>query len=76
MATFLLITIASKKAKFILYPKTIALITNFLLFKHMLYIHYLVQLKKDQIKIYILIDFGSNINTITRAYIAQLSFKI
>lgn len=68
---------ASKKAKFILSFETPTLIINtFLLLKRMPCIHYPIQIKKNQINIWALIDFGNKINAVTRFYITKLELKI
>lgn len=40
------------------------------------YIYHLVQFKKDQAKIQVLLDFSNKINAMTSAYIAKLDPKI
>ena len=40
------------------------------------YVHYLVQFQKDELTIWVLINSGSEINTITPAYAINLGFKV
>lgn len=40
------------------------------------YIYYLVQFKKDQVKIQTLIDFGNKVNIMNSAYAAKLGLNI
>lgn len=40
------------------------------------YIYYLLQFKKDQAKIQVLLDSDNKINAIFLAYLAQLGFKV
>lgn len=50
------------------------LTTNFLL-EYILYIHYPIQFKKDQVKTQALIDSDNKVNTITLAYTQKLGFQ-
>lgn len=51
-------------------------VTNILLpLNYVLYIHHLMRFKKDQTKIQTLLDSSNEINTMTLAYTAKLSFK-
>lgn len=58
------------------FAKALIFVAAFLPLEHVLCIHYLIQFKKNQAKIWILLDFGSKINTITLAYIANLNVKV
>lgn len=44
--------------------------------KQVLCIYHSIRFKKDQVKIKALPDSGSEVNTMTQAYIAKLSFKV
>lgn len=59
-------------------PKTLISVSNniALLFKYILYIYYLINLKKNQVKAQLLINFGSKINAITWSYVNKLGLKI
>lgn len=68
--------VASKEAKPTLSPKALTPITNAPpLLKRVLCIYYLVQFKKDQTKVWALIDFGSEVNAMTPAYTKKLGFQ-
>lgn len=58
-------------------PRTLAPATNTLpLLKHVPYIYYLIQFQKDQVELQALINFGSEINTMTLLYMSRLGFKV
>lgn len=46
------------------------------LFKHISYVHHLVQFKKNQVKVQALIDFDNEVNVMTLAYTSKLGFKL
>lgn len=47
-----------------------------LLLQHVFYIYYLIYFKKNQAEIDTLIEFGSEVNTITSEYIFKLGLKV
>lgn len=44
--------------------------------KRIPYIHYLMWLKKDLVKIQVLLNSGNKVNTMTLAYTAKISLKV
>lgn len=77
LITSLLTTVVSKKIKLVLSSKTRNLITNSPSpFKQMPCIYYLIQFKKDQTIIWVLIDSDSKVNAMTRSYTAKLELKV
>lgn len=73
IATFMS-TIEACKEAYIVAP-ALAINNSILLLKYMLYIHQLVQLKKIQTKVYALLFFENQVNTIISAYATKLGFK-
>lgn len=70
-------TVVSKKAELVLSSEAPTPITNFLPpLEHVPFIHYQVQFKKDQTNIQALINSGSEVNAMTRFYIAKLGLKV
>lgn len=64
---------ANKKADFAIALNLVTLALNSIsLLKRLLYIYYLVQFKKNQIKIWALLDFRSKINVMLLVYIPKL----
>lgn len=47
-----------------------------LLLKRVPYIYHLVQFKKDQAEVQVLLDFNSEVYAITPGYVAKLGFKV
>lgn len=45
-------------------------------FKHILCIYYLIKFKKNQVKIWALLNFGSKVNAISPAYTTNLGLKV
>lgn len=79
MVFFLLMTMANIKANLVIVfsLKASIFITNTpSLLEYVSYIYYLIQLKKAQIKIQALINFGSKVNAITLLYVTKLSLKV
>ena len=42
---------------------------------HVIYIYYLIYIKKDKITIFILIDFSNKVNAMTSFYAKKLGFQ-
>lgn len=59
------------KTEFKISSKILTIIINFLLFKHILYIYYLIWFKNDKTKIQALIDFNIKFNVMTPTYIKK-----
>lgn len=80
MATLILVTKINRKIDLIIafgFEIRALATDNFaLLLKQVLYIYYLIHFKKNQVKLWALIDLRSKINIIILVYIAILDFKV
>lgn len=75
LMSFILIIETYKKAYIFSAIKNTFLLNIFWL-KYMLCIYYLMQFKKNQVKVQVFLNFGSEVNIIILAYATKLGLKV